>query len=202
MTLHLPRQRVERGFYDRPTDIVARELIGKALLHRVHGQWIGGWIVETEAYLDRRDPASHSARGETASNQSMFKQAGTFYVYPIHAKHCLNAVTGPAGTGSAVLIRAIEPIWGVLQMQQNRNLTETRRLTRGPAMLCQALAIDRGDDGRCLIEDRDLGIYEAPSSPNRRIASTPRIGISKATRRKLRFVDCESGFLSRTFRGS
>lgn len=200
MNLHLPNQRLMSAFYDRPTEIVARDLIGKALLNKIGRDWIGGWIVETEAYLDKRDPASHSARGITASNQSMFMRAGTFYVYPIHAKHCLNAVTGIEGAGSAVLIRAIEPVWGVSQMQQNRGLTDLKRLSRGPAMLCQSLGIDRRDDGRSLVDDHHLGIFESPEAMRRRIRSTPRVGISKAVKRRLRFVDSESSFLSRPFR--
>lgn len=189
--------RLPTSFYARATSIVARELIGKALLHRVDDRWLGGWIVETEAYLDRGDPASHSARGKTASNASMFSAPGTLYVYPIHAKYCLNAVTQDIGQGAAVLIRAIEPIWGVEVMKEARGQQDLKRLTCGPAMLCQALRIDRSDDGRCLISDADLGVFEDPDVGSRIIKATKRIGISKATHRNLRFVDTQSSYLSR-----
>lgn len=130
----------------------------------------------------------------------MFAGPGTLYVYPIHAKHCLNAVTQSEGEGCAVLIRAIEPVWGVDAMRALRMIHDDRRLTTGPAMLCQALAIDRKDDGRCLLEDQQLGIFEATASkPD--VRATKRIGISKAVDRKLRFVDANSRFLSRPFRG-
>lgn len=189
--------RLSSAFYQRATALVARELIGKALLHQVDGQWLGGWIVETEAYLDSRDPASHSARGKTASNAAMFATAGTLYVYPIHAKYCLNAVTQKSGEGAAVLIRAIEPVWGIESMRRSRGLEDLKRLTRGPAMLCQALQIDRQDDHRCLVSDSRLGIFDDPFVLPREVASTKRIGISKAKHRNLRFVDLNSMFVSR-----
>ena len=178
--------------------MVAAELIGMALLHRVNDHWVGGWIVETEAYLHHRDPASHSARGPTASNASMFAAAGTLYVYPIHAKFCLNAVTQSAGEGAAVLIRALQPIWGIDTMQRRRGKSELRLLTRGPAMICQALGINRHDDGRDLTTDERLGIFSFPDAPHPRVETTRRIGISKATHRKLRFIDRDSNYLSRT----
>jgi DNA-3-methyladenine glycosylase len=158
---------------------------------------LGGWIVETEAYLHTGDPASHSARGLTTSNASMFASPGTLYVYPIHAKYCLNAVTQNQGEGAAVLIRAIEPIWGIQAMQRARGYQDLRRLTRGPAMLCQAIGVTRSDDGRCLITDQNLGIFNSTTARERRVCSGTRIGISKAKHRNLRFIDPDSNFLSR-----
>lgn len=193
----IPFERLGADFYEQPTLRIARELIGKALLHQVGDQWLGGWIVETEAYLDAGDPASHSARGRTASNASMFALAGALYVYPIHAKYCLNVVTQSAGEGAAILIRALEPIWGVQAMQHSRGYQDLRRLTRGPAMLCQALGVDRDDDGRCLITDKRLAIFSDPATAKRRVRATKRIGISKAKHRNLRFVDPDSIYLSR-----
>ncbi|MEM0925783.1 MAG: DNA-3-methyladenine glycosylase [Planctomycetota bacterium] len=194
--LPLIGSRLPRGFYQQSTPVVAAELIGKALLHRTsNGDWVGGWIVETEAYLGENDAASHSARGLTRSNRSMFSAPGTLYVYPIHARHCLNAVTECEGTGAAVLIRAIEPVWGIGEMKKRRGYEDIRRLTRGPAMLCQALSIDREDDGRCLIGDPRLGIFHGPDA--RRIAKSPRIGISQARDLLLRYVDADSAFRSR-----
>jgi len=195
--LPLDARRVSGSFYARSTVTVARDLIGKALLHRVADRWLGGWIVETEAYLHQRDPASHSARGKTASNASMFAAPGTLYVYPIHAKYCLNAVTEDEGRGAAVLIRALEPVWGLEQMMAARGHRDMRRLTRGPAMLCQALGIDRRHDGRCLLVDPDLGIFDPTRLSPRLVATTKRIGISKARHRNLRFVDPDSEHLSR-----
>jgi DNA-3-methyladenine glycosylase len=190
------RHRLNRAFYDQPTSIVARHLLGKALLRRIDGRWVGGIIVETEAYLSDGDLASHSHRGRTPSNDSMFQKAGTLYVYPIHAKHCLNAVTEKPGQGSAVLIRAIHPLWGIDVMQVNRGFQDLGRLTRGPAMLCQALNVDRADDGLDLVTDANIAIL-AIANHGLSVAVTPRIGISKSCELPLRFMMKDSPFISR-----
>ena len=197
-TLPLPKksQQLSRSFYGRSTEQVARELIGKALLHQVDRKWVGGIIVETEAYLPSKDPASHSARGKTKSNASMFAKPGTLYVYPIHAKYCMNAVTEEKNDGCAVLIRAIEPVWGVEVMQENRGYENLRRLTRGPAMLCQALAIDRSHDGLDLVRNSKIRIANALDQTVD-IEASPRIGISKAKELELRFVLAGSRYQSR-----
>ena len=118
------------------------------------------------------------------------------YVYPIHAKHCLNAVTESAGCGAAVLIRSIEPVWGVEKMRERRGFEELRRLTRGPAMLCQALAVDRSHDGIDIVEDQTFCIADCDSDQPT-IEATARIGISKAKDLPLRFINRSSQFLSR-----
>ncbi|NND99235.1 MAG: DNA-3-methyladenine glycosylase [Pirellulaceae bacterium] len=188
---------LSRTFYDRPPSAVARDLLGKALLHKVDDAWIGGLIVETEAYLASDDPASHSARGKTPSNASMFDSPGTLYVYPIHAKYCLNMVTETKGRGSAVLIRAIEPVWGVDQMRIHRGYNSIKRLTRGPAMLCQALAVDRSHDGTHLLSSRDFRVADVAGDCESEVHVTPRIGVSRAQDRLLRFICAGNPFLSR-----
>ncbi len=150
-----------------------------------------GLIVEVEAYLADDDPASHSYRGPGRKNASMYKPAGTLYVYPIHAKYCLNVVTEPEGRGAAVLIRALEPCEGVDLMRINRSGAGS--LATGPARLCQALGVDRGFDGEDLIMSDRIWIEECPlPNPDSqvRIAASRRIGISQATELVLRwFVD-------------
>jgi DNA-3-methyladenine glycosylase len=189
--------RLPRSFYDRPTKIVARELLGKALIRQVAGEWLGGRIVETEAYLPENDLACHASRGITASNASMFASPGTLYVYPIHAKHCLNVVTEAKGRGGAVLIRAVEPIWGIDAMKAIRGYDDPRRLTRGPGMLCQALQIDRRFDGIHLIGGQEIVIADCQSQDSFEIITTPRIGISKAKHAMLRYVVAGNRFVSR-----
>ena len=128
----------------------------------------------------------------------MFARAGTLYVYSIHAKYCLNVSTEVEGTGSAVLIRAIEPIWGLDAMRAARGQDSLRRLTRGPAMLCQALGITTEHDGIDLVSCRWLGIY-AISSRRRangpialgqtRVGVSGRIGLGRAAEMPLRFFE-------------
>ncbi|MBD53493.1 MAG: DNA-3-methyladenine glycosylase [Rubripirellula sp.] len=186
MKIPSSQNRLPHSFYDRDPVHVARELLGMSLLRKTRGKWIGGQIVETEAYLASGDAASHSARGKTAGNASMFGPPGTLYVYPIHAKYCLNAVTQSSGMGSAVLIRAIEPIWGLPTMQRQRGTDDLSRLTRGPAMLCQALGVDRSLDLSDLVHSSNVGIFQSGQTASR-VCRTARIGVTKAQKRKLRF---------------
>lgn len=114
---------LEKNFFDKPTLKITEELLGKYLVHETKKGIVGGKIVETESYL-QNDPASHSFQGETKRNKSMFEKPGTIYVYFIYGIHfALNLVTGKKGVGEAVLIRAIEPIWGLDIMRENRGMT-------------------------------------------------------------------------------
>ena len=120
-----------REFYLRDPAVVVRELLGKRLWRETSAGLCGGRIVEVEAYLSRRDPACHAARGYDARNAAMFGPAGHAYVYMIHSRWCLNAVTEPEGVPSAILIRAIEPMEGLELMQQRRRTDIVRDLARG-----------------------------------------------------------------------
>jgi len=121
--MELESLRLGHDFFAGPTEQVARSLLGKLLVTALpDGQRLSGLIVEVEAYLAEHDPASHSARGRSPKNASMFAPPGTLYVYSIHAKHCLNIVTEPAGRGAAVLIRALEPWEGQSTMLEHRGL--------------------------------------------------------------------------------
>lgn len=185
-------------WFARDPGLVARELLGKRLIRVFEGQRLSGEIVETEAYLSERDSASHAARGETPGNRSMFQQAGTAYVYPIHAKHCFNVVTESVGVGSAVLIRAIQPIEGLAEMQQRRGGKELGQIANGPAKLCQALSIDRAIDGTLLLPLNEVwieGIQSRPL-PQTAVKRTVRIGVTSAETLKLRFVIRDHAFAS------
>ncbi|RLP22544.1 DNA-3-methyladenine glycosylase [Mesorhizobium sp. YM1C-6-2] len=157
----------------------------------VHG--VGGIIVETEAYA-ADDPASHSFGGETRRNAVMFGPPGHAYVYRSYGLHwCLNFVCSP---GSAVLLRAIEPLHGIDRMVERRRLTGLRLLCSGPGRLARALGIDGSCDGRFL--------GDSAFSFNRPDASVPvvcgcRIGISKAVDKAWRFGQTGSQYLSRRF---
>lgn len=174
-------------FYLRKPEIVARDLIGK-LLVRIDGEHIyTGMIAETEAYLAQGDLASHSAVGLTKRNSAMFDTGGILYVYQIYGMHyCANAVTEQSGQGSAVLLRAVQPLIGIEQMQINRNKITTKQLADGPAKLCQAFQIGIADNRKSLLGD-EIFIAKYHDFPDENIETTPRIGITKSADLKLRF---------------
>lgn len=184
-------------FYARNPATVARELIGKHLVRRTSKGLCSGIIVETEAYLAASDPASHSYRGRTRKNATMFGRAGLLYVYPIHARHCLNAVTESRGIASAVLIRAVMPLQGVELMQQRRRCP-LLDLTRGPARLCEAFDVDRRLDGWDLTRGTRIWIERGNDIEisAQQIAVSPRIGVTSGHELKLRFFLKDSPYVS------
>jgi DNA-3-methyladenine glycosylase len=175
-----------REFYDRPTLDVARDLLGKVLVHRTAGGVAAGIIVETEAYIGENDPACHAAPGPTRRNEPLYGEPGHAYVYFTYGMHCLfNAVTERRGFPAAVLVRALEPVDGEdLMRRRRRRHLDAHELCRGPGNLARALGITLEDNradltrvprrGAALwIEDRGLGV-EA-------VWWTPRIGIRLGT---------------------
>ncbi|HEY8554761.1 MAG TPA: DNA-3-methyladenine glycosylase [Burkholderiales bacterium] len=174
----LAMRKLSRAFYNRDTVVVAQALLGKHLVHVVDGVRRIGRIVEVEAYLGPHDLAAHSSRGLTPRTRVMFGPPGHAYVYLIYGMHwCMNVVTQREGTGSAVLLRAIEPVQNV----------EGR--TQGPGLLCRALGIDGRHNGHDLLSD-DLYIAAPPARERFAIVRRPRIGVDYAghwARRLLRF---------------
>ncbi|WBO21538.1 DNA-3-methyladenine glycosylase [Sphingomonas abietis] len=180
------------AFFARDVAAVARELIGASLL--VDG--IGGIIVETEAY-DQLDPASHSFRRPTSRNAAMFGPPGRAYIYRSYGLHwCLNFVCGAEGTGSAVLIRALEPCVGLEIMAARRGIEDVRRLCAGPGRLTQALGIDMSLNGAAL--DAPPFRLDQSNEIVRSIVGR-RIGIKLAIETPWRFGLAGSPFLSRAF---
>jgi DNA-3-methyladenine glycosylase len=177
-----------RSFYNRPAETVARELLGTLLAHRVDGDLRVGRIVEAEAYLGPHDLAAHSARGRTARTEVMFGPPGHAYVYLIYGIYnCLNVVTEPEGHASAVLIRALEPIQSI------------EGSTKGPGLLCRALAIDRRLNGHDLLSD-DFFVAATDRSEPFTIVARPRIGVDYAgewAAKPLRFYIEGNPFVSR-----
>jgi DNA-3-methyladenine glycosylase len=155
-------------------------------------------IVETEAY-HQDDPASHSFRGLTPRTVPMFQAGGRLYVYFTYGMHyCLNIVTGPAGTGEAVLIRAAEPLEGIDIMRANRGIEDTKNLANGPGKLAQALGIfDTSLSGKTL--NKSSISLEVPAGKARKgdIITGPRIGITKAAEQPWRFYIKANPFVSK-----
>ena len=184
---------LDREFFARSVHEVAPDLIGCTLL--VDG--VGGPIVEVEAY-DHEDPASHGFRGETARNRSMFGPPGHAYVYRSYGIHwCLNLVCEEKGVAAAVLLRGLEPAYGVEEMRARRGLDEPRLLCSGPGRLCQALVVTGEHDGLPL--DRPPFELRAREDEPELVAG-PRVGITQAADLPWRYGLAGSPFLSRNFR--
>jgi DNA-3-methyladenine glycosylase len=184
-----------RAFFARGTLAVARDLIGRVLVHETPHGVLAGRIVEAEAYRGPRDPASHAYR-MTPRSRIMWGKPGTAYVYFTYGNHfCVNVVTEREGVAGAVLFRALEPLEGVEIMRRNRGTDDDRLLLSGPGRLTQALGITREQNGA------DLTVPPFYLARGRRrpvrVAAGPRVGIRAAVRRPWRFVLAGSPFASR-----
>ena len=192
-----------RAFYARPTLEVARDLVGHVLVHETRAGVAAGVIVEVEAYIGESDAACHAAPGPTRRNAPLYGPPGVAYVYLNYGMHYLvNAVTEPAGSPAAVLIRALEPIEGEDLMRRRRARGASRRtatfatveLCRGPGNLTRALGIALGDNQRDLTEG--LLRIEARDLPARELAWSRRIGISVGVEPEWRVFAARSAAVS------
>jgi DNA-3-methyladenine glycosylase len=194
--------RLDRDFFARDTLVVARQLLGQRLVHRVDGERLSGRIVETEAYVGEADEASHASCGPTARNAAMYGPPGHAYVYLIYGiHHCLNTVTVREGFPAAVLIRALEPLEGLDRMRALRGGRPDRELTDGPGKLCQALEIDLDLNGADLcVRDADLFLEAGERVDDDAIRAGPRIGVrgdETALTAPWRFYVAENPYVSR-----
>jgi DNA-3-methyladenine glycosylase len=204
------RTPLPRTFYTRDPRVVSRELLGKVLVRREGTRILAARIVEVEAYLGKNDPAAHSAAGRTKRNAVLFGPPGHSYVYFIYGNYdCFNVSCLPDGQAGGVLFRALEPLLGVKEMSRargifinvdgNRYVTrDLRKLTSGPGRLAEAFGITRErDNGKDLTSARsDLFITDDGYTPPR-VRTSPRIGITKAAKRPLRFLIVGNEFVSR-----
>lgn len=185
MTRPARLDRLGRAFYARTDTLaVARELLGKRLVVPAsEGVRVAGRIVEVEAYLGAEDKAAHSyGWRRTARTETMYREGGTVYVFFVYGMHHqFNVVTGPEGTPTAVLVRAVEPEEGIELMWERRAVSKERELTSGPGKLCKALGIDRSFDGEDLTTSRRVRLEDAGARlRSEEIAAGPRIGIAYA----------------------
>jgi DNA-3-methyladenine glycosylase len=175
----LTPSRLPREFYARPVLAVARDCIGKILVHRTSDGEVAGRIVEAEAYRGPEDRAAHSWQGRrTARTEAMFGEAGHAYVFFVYGMHWnFNLVTGKLGEPHAVLVRAVEPLWGREVMAARRGVPQGKKeLTNGPGKLCQAFGIGAAQYGADLCGER-LFLLDAPRA---RVSRSVRIGIDYA----------------------
>lgn len=180
--------KLDREFYGRDTVTVARDLLGKILVHHAHGQLRMARIVEVEAYLGPTDLAAHSSKGLTRRTRAMFGPPGHAYVYLIYGMHhCMNVVTEPEGSGTGVLLRAVEPL---------ANIPSN---TRGPGLLTRAMGIDLNHYGHDLCSD-ELHLLAPHDNPKPEIVATPRVGVGYAKEwadKPLRFYIAGNPHISR-----
>ncbi len=211
---------LSREFYERDTAIVAKELLGKILIVGELDNFCGGIIVEDEAYYGTNDPASHASNGITPRSRIMFKNPGIAYVYFCYGNYyLLNAVTEKFGTPGAVLIRAIEPLFGIQNMMERRKNEKIIELTNGPGKLTMAFNIRKEHNGKNLTSIKE-GIFMLDTDKfyndiklsfsslayklssfklinESQIAISPRIGIKKGRKSLLRFYLKNNKFVSR-----
>ncbi len=198
---------LRRAFFNRDPRIVARNLLGKLIVRSEDGKTRSGRVVEVEAYLGVGDLAAHAAAGQTERNAVLWGEPGHAYVYFIYGMHyCLNISCLPRGEAGCILIRALEPVAGVREMAQAREIPDMelistndfRKLTSGPGRLCEALSITRPrDDGKDMVSRQsDLQVME-DGFKVRKVGVTPRIGITKSAELPLRYVITGNKFVSR-----
>ncbi|MFZ2970555.1 MAG: DNA-3-methyladenine glycosylase [Minisyncoccia bacterium] len=185
------------SFYERPTKIVARQLLGKFLCRKIGSKIIKGKIVEVEAYLGTKDLACHTSKGKTKRNKVMFGPAGHAYVYFIYGMyHCFNVVTEKQGSPCAVLVRALEPI-NICACRDTRSCVFA---TNGPAKLCREFQIDKKLNGWDLTSGKKLWIEDGETIEPNQIKKSRRIGVDYAETWKnklLRFYIKDSRYISK-----
>ncbi|HSW56612.1 MAG TPA: DNA-3-methyladenine glycosylase [Ignavibacteriaceae bacterium] len=203
MATDLSTKKLKKSFYRREVLVVAQELLGKILVKSHGKEIITGKIVEVEAYHGDTDEAAHSYGGVTKRNEIMFEAGGYLYVYFTYgAHHCCNVVTGKKGQGTAVLIRAVEPVEGIDSMIRNRfgrklkNDKEIFNLTSGPGKVCQAFSIDRTHSGTDLTGNK-IFILDGEKIKSKDIGISKRIGITRSVDLPWRFFIKDNPYLSR-----
>ena len=189
---------LDRSFFGRPTLTVAPDLLGKIIVHKVDGQVLAGRIVETEAYLGQGDRAAHSARGRTCSTEVIFGPPGHAYVYLCYGMYeCLNFVAEPNGRAGCVLIRAVEPILGIEEIERRRpKAKRPRDLASGPGKLTLALGVTRVRNGVDITRG-ELAVRSLRRNEPMGIVATTRIGISVSQDLPYRFYIKDNEFVSK-----
>ncbi len=189
---------LNRSFYCRNTLTVAKQLLGKLLVRELPEGKVAGKIVEVEAYRGSDDPASHAYKGKTQRNQIMFGEGGYAYIYFIYGKHfCLNVTTEKIGVPGAVLIRAVEPVYGIEIMKRKRRTENVKSLTNGPGKLTQAMDITVELNGWDLTRGERLYICDLDVVEPFEVVSSGRIGVKAGADKPWRFFIKGNLFVSK-----
>ena len=203
MKTTINKTKLGKNFYKRELLTVAKDLLGKVLVKKDGNNILAGRIVEVEAYDGETDAAAHSFTGKTKRNEGMFNEGGLLYVYFTYGvHHCCNVVTGIEGKGTAVLIRAVEPIAGIETMIQNRfkrdliNDKEIFNLTSGPGKVCSAFGIIKSHSGIDLTGD-EIYLMNSKLKKHEQIGVSKRIGITRSVDLQWRFFIKSNPYLSR-----
>jgi DNA-3-methyladenine glycosylase len=197
---------LDAAFFARDPRKVSRELLGKVLVREAGTKGtsrLTGRIVEVEAYLGENDPAAHSFAGRTLRNEVLFGPPGHAYVYFIYGNHyCLNVSCEPEGQAGGVLFRALQPLTGMEEMARARGIVvrtprDLRLLTSGPGRLAEAFGITRARDNNCDLTSAESGLWIGEDGYRpKHVLLSPRVGITKAADRKLRYTIAENPFVS------
>ena len=203
MNTTINKTKLNKNFYKRELLTVAKELLGKVLVKKSGNKILAGRIVEVEAYNGETDAAAHTYKGKTKRNEVMFNDGGFLYVYFTYgAHHCCNVVTGIDGKGTAVLIRAVEPVAGLETMILNRfkrellNDKEIFNLTSGPGKVCSAFGINKNHSGIDLTGDK-IYLVKAKLKKHEQIGVSRRIGITRSVDLPWRFFIKGNPYLSK-----
>ena len=188
-------QPLKRDFYNRPTDLVALELLGKILVRRIDDELLGGIIVETEAYFGADDPASRAFHGKKTYNRVMFEESGRLFIYNVHKYWMLNIIAHSDGVGG-ILIRAIEPTMGIDTMQENRPVRKLRDLTSGPGKLSLALDVDKSLNGLDVTSESSP-VYVLDNDIRFEISTSYRIGVTRDLPEHYRYYVKDNRYVSR-----
>ena len=192
----LPREVLPREFYERDPEIVAKELLGKRLFRKLEENFLGGIIVETEAYYGLDDPASRAYHGIKNYNRAMWDEPGIAFIYNVHNNWMFNIVAHEPDQIGAVLIRAVEPTKGIEIMKRNRPFRNVFDLTNGPGKLTRAFKINKSLN-RVPVISWLSKIIIANNEMRFEIGSSHRIGVRKDLERNLRFFIKGNNFVSR-----
>ena len=187
---------LDRGFFERDTAKVAKELLGKNFIHREDNQIFKGKIVETEAYFGPEDPASRAKEEKTKINENMWKKGGKTLVYMVHSYWLFNIATEGEDIPGAVLIRAVEPLKGIDTMKDRREKDREKELASGPGKFTQAFGISKDHHGMDVTSSEKLTVERSENFQSFDIGTSHRIGVTEDLERELRFFVKDNGHVS------